>query len=416
MFNIFRMNAFTVDRTYDDAHKIVSYVPTFNTTSKLEFNILPDKRYLLLNETVLKFGVELPEELIPSNFFAATLFQNLELYINHELVSHKSSDSDYFISEYFFKREAYNAPYDVNALVTEGYFEANDHDASIYTKQAGGLYKSYRRQCAVVETRDDVDYYKYYFCCTINHGLAKQDKPLPAGIPITLTFNRTKAYKSLLQLVPQRSGEKYTYEHESVPLINPVLEAYFVESKKAEQFYSKVDLYDIRIPFLDYSIRRELLTEGVAEHRLKLFEGPLPSVVLFGFQNPERFDGSYALSPMQFERHGLESFQVNVDGQPVISHPLQMRCGTPMEFYQNYLKETNRWNNMLSTGAMTYIDFTRHNFFIVVNLKADGYKHGQATLNLRFDEALADKLYCLFLPIYEKSLQFDSYWNAKVVQ
>ena len=53
------MNAFTVDRTYDDTHKIVSYVPTFNTSSKLEFNILPDKRFLLLNETVLKFGVEI---------------------------------------------------------------------------------------------------------------------------------------------------------------------------------------------------------------------------------------------------------------------------------------------------------------------------------------------------------------------
>ena len=102
------MNAFTVDRTYEDAHKIVSYVPTFNTSSKLEFNILPDKRYLLLNETVLKFGVEIPEEFVPSNFFAATLFQNLELYINHELVSHKSSDSDYFLSEYFFKKEAFN--------------------------------------------------------------------------------------------------------------------------------------------------------------------------------------------------------------------------------------------------------------------------------------------------------------------
>ena len=56
MCNIFRMNAFTVDRTYDDAHKIVSYVPTFNTSSKLEFNILPDKRYMLLNDTI--WGVE----------------------------------------------------------------------------------------------------------------------------------------------------------------------------------------------------------------------------------------------------------------------------------------------------------------------------------------------------------------------
>ena len=45
------MNAFTVDRTYDDSHKIVSYVPTFNTSSKLEFNILPDK--IIIEEVIV---------------------------------------------------------------------------------------------------------------------------------------------------------------------------------------------------------------------------------------------------------------------------------------------------------------------------------------------------------------------------
>ena len=415
------MNAFAVDRTYEDSHKIVSYVPTFNTSSKLEFNILPDKRYLLLNETVLKFGVEIPEEFVPSNFFAATLFQNLELYINHELVSHKSSDSDYFLSEYFFKKEAFNEPYDKAALITEGYFEENDHDSDSYHNngtetKAADFYKNIFRKSAVSETREEVTYYKYFFCCTINHGLSKQDKPLPAGIPITMTFNRTKASKSLLQIAPQRDSKDYSYEFSAVPLLNPSLEAYFVESKKADQFYAKVDLYNIRVPFLDYSIRRELLTEGIAEHRLKLFEGPLPSVALFAFQKPERFDGSFDLSPLRFERNTLESFELNVDGQPVVTHPLQMRNGTMMEFFQSYLKQTNRWNNMLALGALNYEDFTTHNFFVVVNLKADGYRHGQATLKLKFEGALQAKLYCLFLPIYEKALQFDSYWNAKVVQ
>ena len=414
------MNAFTVDRTYDDAHKIVSYVPTFNTMSKLEFNILPDKRYLQLNESILKFGVEIPQEFVPTNYCAATLFQNLELYINHELVSHKSSDSDYFLSEYFFKKEGFNAPYDETAFITEGYFSENDHDSESYHNsgtptKAAPLYKSIFRGSATSEVREGVTYYKYYFCCTINHGLSKQDKPLPAGIPITMTFNRAKASKSLLQIIPQRAGKDYKYEYDSIPLINPVLEAYFVESKKADQFYNKVDLYDVRLPFLDYSIRRELLTEGVAEHRLKLFEGPLPSVVLFVFQTPERFDGSFDLSPLRFERHNLQSFELNVDGQPVISHPIQMQNGSIMDFYQNYLKQTNRWNNMLSLGALKYNGFKDHNFFIVVNLKADGYKNGQATLKLKFDGALTEKLYCLFLPIYERSLQFDSYWNTKIV-
>ena len=34
------MNGYIRDKTYDDVHKIVEYSPTFNSTTKLEFNIL----------------------------------------------------------------------------------------------------------------------------------------------------------------------------------------------------------------------------------------------------------------------------------------------------------------------------------------------------------------------------------------
>lgn len=34
------MNAYERDVEFDDTHKIIGYSPTFNTPSKLEFNIL----------------------------------------------------------------------------------------------------------------------------------------------------------------------------------------------------------------------------------------------------------------------------------------------------------------------------------------------------------------------------------------
>lgn len=34
------MNGYLRDRTYDDSHKVIEYSPTFNTSQKLEFNIL----------------------------------------------------------------------------------------------------------------------------------------------------------------------------------------------------------------------------------------------------------------------------------------------------------------------------------------------------------------------------------------
>ena len=43
------MNGYVRDKSYDDVHKIVEYSPTFNSTTKLEFNILVRKILDALN-------------------------------------------------------------------------------------------------------------------------------------------------------------------------------------------------------------------------------------------------------------------------------------------------------------------------------------------------------------------------------
>ena len=64
-------------KEFEDSRRIVDYSSTFNTETKLEFNILPDKRYLSLGDTLLSFSVELPEEVLVDNFLGSTIFENL---------------------------------------------------------------------------------------------------------------------------------------------------------------------------------------------------------------------------------------------------------------------------------------------------------------------------------------------------
>ena len=50
------------------------------------------------------------------------------------------------------------------------------------TISAGGTaHINDRRKVAEKIERDGVVYYKYYLIAPINHGLARQEKPLPAG-------------------------------------------------------------------------------------------------------------------------------------------------------------------------------------------------------------------------------------------
>ena len=93
------------------------------------------------------------------------------------------------------------------------------------------------------------------------------------GIPIQLTFNRAKAEKSLIQIISKRDNSDWKYENKVIPLINPMLLCYFVESTAADTLYAKNKIYDVSVDFMDYSLRRELLLENISEFNLKLFEG-----------------------------------------------------------------------------------------------------------------------------------------------
>ena len=144
---------------------------------------------------------------------------------------------------------------------------------SEFSGEVGAIYLANRRKTAEPVTRDSKKFYRYNIVACINHGLARQDKPLPSGIPIQITFARADAKKGLLQVLPTQNGKKYTYPNRTIPLLNPVLSCYFVESEKASQMYSKAKMYDVNLKFLDYSVRRELLMNGVSDYNLKLFEG-----------------------------------------------------------------------------------------------------------------------------------------------
>ena len=130
---------------------------------------------------------------------------------------------------------------------------------------------------------------------------------------------------------------------------------------------------------------------------------------------PTSFDGDYDTSAFKFERHKLQSLEIQVDNQPITNHPIRMRQQNGVDFFWNYLKNTNRFLNVFSTGSLSYKNYMKSNFLTYVNLKSEGLTSGQLLVKLKFEELLTEKLFCLFVPIYERKLSFDAYLNAQVV-
>ena len=132
-----------------------------------------------------------------------------------------------------------------------------------------------------------------------------------------------------------------------------------------------------------------------------------------GLMKTDDFEGKFDTSSIKFARNGLQSLELQVDSQPILYHPLKMKDTSSTDFFYNYLRNTNRFYNIFSNGSLTLDAFDHSNFMIYSNLKADGLEHGQLTLKLKFDSLLKHKLFCVFIPIYERKLTFDAYLNVQ---
>ena len=204
------------------------------------------------------------------------------------------------------------------------------------------------------------------------------------------------------------------YDNTVIPLISPVLSCYFTESVKADNFYAKARLYDININFQDSNIRRELLSDGIAEHKIKIFEGPLPTHLVIGLMEPSVFDGDVKKSCFKFSMHNLESADLQCDNVSIFGFPICMKSTSALDFYVNYLRVTGRFENVFSSGGLTYNNFVHSNFLIYVDLKSENITSGQLILKLKFKGLLTEKIYAIFMPSFEKSISFDQYFNASL--
>ena len=82
-----------------------------------------DKRFLKLSETQLSLQLEIPQNYLFDNDAVSKLFENLELNISHENITHKSSSVDYAVSNYFFTKVTYDDSYCSSTMDTNAIFD-----------------------------------------------------------------------------------------------------------------------------------------------------------------------------------------------------------------------------------------------------------------------------------------------------
>lgn len=252
-------------------------------------------------------------------------------------VQQKSSENDNLISSFMLDR--INIPDGVRDKLgmLEGYFSSNSLSArSLYSEQglsdevvaklpAVGEVRNHHPEIALrrkgahkemaVLNNQSRECYRYQFICKLNSPYAKTKHPLPRMAPLSITFHRAPAAKSLISLKLDNShNNQASYPFPSIKLINPVLNLAMAHSAYYDKKYLPHKLEKIFFPFSEISIRRDTLVAGQSDFKLKLSDGPLPTHITFGLMRPEDWDGSFETSITHFKPYGLEYFDLQAKG------------------------------------------------------------------------------------------------------
>ena len=112
---------FTNDLEGIQGSKIVQFSPIFNSKNSLIFNLGGDKRFLKLSETSLSIIIDVPGNYILDNDAANKLFEAVEISVNHEIITNKSTALDCAVTSYMLNKVTYDDSYvastfDINSI------------------------------------------------------------------------------------------------------------------------------------------------------------------------------------------------------------------------------------------------------------------------------------------------------------
>ena len=401
----------------ESKNKYITLPALFNNNNLLEFALEPNKRYLNLSDSFLQFYVELEESFVPDNNFGNKLFEYLDLTVNYEDCSFKSSPNDYDFTSHINDKIFRNQKH-MEKLKFEGHFDSYSYDSS-ELKQVTEVVNNRRGESFTKTVVDknglssDKVFYRYFIMLPLNHGLCRDGQILPAGTHVRLTFHRAKPSKALVDI----SDEIISFDGNTISIIDPLFQSCWTSSEKLTQQMAKVNTSGISIPFHSSHIRHRVLASGSTEYTIDISQGPLPEYMVFFLMEPERFNNDLKLSSTKMSRHGLDQFSLTLDNVIMENYPLKVIRYEDSTFYHEFYK---RWLVMTSNYTdtdepiMTEETYINTNFMILETFQNFVSKEGQLVVNLKFEADLQKQMLLCWMPCIKKNLNFDRNLVARI--
>ena len=359
----------------------------------------PSDIYLKLKVKLTKSDgnpVDSSNNVAPINDIGNAMFSNLDLVMNNAVVSNTSNMHHYKC----YMSSLTNLSEDVKK--TQLYMEGWHRDAA--EKFDGPTNEGFLARKARFGNGNEVE-----LKIKLQTDLGFQNRLIPNEVDLRITLTRAKdsfCLQSFDTVDAQNPQEQYklSVTHAELQVRKVKLEPSCQVGLEKRIFSGSGAHFPVNhMVMKSYNIPTNSSTHSIDG----LFNGQRPVMCMMGLVKNTAHNGDYKTSPWNFEHHSLNFLELNVDGQPVPSHPLQPDYAGGR--YIDSFETIYRGNLMLGsdmTHGIRYSDYKDGYCLYAFNLtadKSDGSTHfvgknfGNVRLALRFAKPTTETLTLIVL-------------------
>ena len=337
-------------------NKVVKrHYPTSNMDDQLMFCFDSDPNLCLVkNKIAVHFQIELPENYIPDNGFAAKQFSQLAVEINSQRVSTNKTKGEYFLTDWVTKLGNYdNQCFQTMFAGLEGYFD-------LYCYENGSppqkdTLKKYRRQAIPKIGKN----YVYEMILSPTDAFLNDNKVLPPGVELKLVFDRLQADYSVLNI----DGAD-TLSGKVLELKDVYAQVEYISSPALRNYHERIQVTPLDFNYDETAVMCKVLPQGESYIRLENIKGGnTPDYIFMGIIPTASLNGSTSLSSIKFSSYGVKEINLTLNGNSCHGFPLKIQNENPIWAYYKFLEVNGRLNNAGNGQQLTLEEFKRNLIF-----------------------------------------------------
>ena len=250
---------------------------------------------------------------------------------------------------------------------------------------------------------------RWTFVICPNFGFLGSPEPLMSNCELKLSFDRSNAYTSVLDVGSTTPSMK------DIEIKDCYAVTEYISSENLRTYFDRIDYQPIRYEYDACEVMVKSIPTGETEIRFDNLRGGVLPLAMFAAIAPQSsLSGDKAVSSTFFKNYNVEEMNITLNGSSVNGFPICVRDGSPVFPFQKFLDTTDKYYNVISSDTFTLTEF-KYNYIWSHKFEAESADRGWLGINFKLSESFSENMCLVVWIISPTVLTLDKFHKVEKI-